>query len=108
MGTGKVEEFPLYNDDQVGLSDTWISDLQIEARMDDDVDTDEEIHRNAANAIRNDCKEALSDLKRYKYKWELFVHNCEIGQRVANPNYYDRNGKYQEPEQSPRLCRQVP
>ena len=54
----KEEEFRLYDDKDVGLDEQWISDLQIEARMDDDVDTDEEIYNNAQNAIRNDFKEA--------------------------------------------------
>merc|ERR1712228_926827 len=97
MGTGEFEEFPLYYDSDVGLADKWISDLQIEARMDDDVDTDDEIYRNAQNAIRNDCKETQSDLRKYKYNWSMFVNNCEIQSRVQRPGCYDRNGKYREP-----------
>ena len=78
LRTGKLDEFPLYNDDQVGVVESWVADLQIEARMDDDVDTDDEIYNNAQRAIRNDCKEALHDLKKYKYNWNMFVNNCEI------------------------------
>ena len=39
-----MDEFCMYQDKEVGLGEKWISDLQIEARMDDDVDTDEDIY----------------------------------------------------------------
>ena len=42
--TNKIDEFPLYADKDVGLAEQWIADLQIEARMDDDVDTDDDIY----------------------------------------------------------------
>ena len=60
--------------------------------MDDDVDTDEEIYDNAMGAIRKDFKEAKKDLE--KYGWFEIVNNREIKLRVANPELYDRNGKY--------------
>ena len=45
--TKKVEEFPLFTDKEVGLAEGWVTDLAIEARMDDDVDTDEDIYEGA-------------------------------------------------------------
>ena len=38
-----TEKFPLFSDVEVGLSATFISERQIEARLDDDVDTDDDI-----------------------------------------------------------------
>ena len=77
----------------VGLAVDWVGDLQIEARMDDDVDTDEEIYSNAQDAIRGDYKEALNENRKNKFNWERIVENCEISRRVARPDLYDRNGK---------------
>ena len=47
MRTKKMEEFPLFTDVAVGLGEGWVTDLAIESRMDDDVDTDEDIYEGA-------------------------------------------------------------
>ena len=105
--TGKKDEFPLHDDKEVGLGEQWILDHTVEARMDDDVDTDEEIYTNAQNSIRLDCKEAAHDIKKHKGNWEWFVNNCRIGERVARPDFHDRNGRYRSPPRSPRSSTRV-
>ena len=92
LRTGEIEEFPVYKDDFIGLGESWVSDCQIEARMDDDVDTDEEIFNNASDACYGDYKEALNELKRCKFNWESIVANCYISRRVERPDLFDRNG----------------
>jgi hypothetical protein len=47
----------MFNDIDVGLGEKWIDDLQIEARMDDDVESDEEIMFNAYRACKRDIYE---------------------------------------------------
>jgi hypothetical protein len=104
--TGEMEECPLYADKDVGLAEKWVSDLQIEARRDDDVDTDDEVYDHARDAVRNDFKAACHENRKANYDWSKFVNNCGIEQRVAMPDYYDRDGKYRTPPgtPSPKAC----
>lgn len=44
--TDKVDEFPLFTDKEIGLGEGWVTDLAIEAREDDDVQTDDEVYDN--------------------------------------------------------------
>ena len=48
------EEFPLFSDYEIGLGHTWITDRQIEARIDDDVDTDDDVMDSANRACARD------------------------------------------------------
>lgn len=52
-----MTQFPMFNDIDVGLGEKWIDDLQIEARMDDDVESDEEIMLNAYRCCKRDINE---------------------------------------------------
>ena len=47
--------FPLFNDADIGLDNELIKECQIEARIDDDCDTDEEIMRQADDNVQQDC-----------------------------------------------------
>ncbi len=60
--------------------------------MDDDVQSDEEILRNALNTCKRDFNDACWKLK--LHGWNKIVNNCEIERRVKNPDFFDRNGKF--------------
>ena len=54
--TGKSIAFNLFQDKDIGFGETWILDTQIEARHDDDVDTDEDVHERAQMKVKSDLK----------------------------------------------------
>ena len=62
--------FPMYFDHQIGLSevpeckdeDKFVQTLFIEKTMDDDVETDDEILKNARNTCSNDLGHALDNI----------------------------------------------
>ena len=60
--------------------------------MDDDVDTDDEIMKNALTACRNDFQDTKYKLA--QFGWRAIVNNMEINRRAKNPEDYDRNGKF--------------
>ena len=91
--TRAPEEFPLFYDEEVGLSACWISACQIEARIDDDVDTDEEIMESALKTCDKDFQYA--NFKLNLLGWNNVTNNCDISHRVSNPEYYNRAGKFE-------------
>lgn len=56
------------------------------------MDTDEEVYDVAIKACSRDFNEAR--LKLESLSLNTFVNNCEIKQRVSQPELYDRNGKF--------------
>jgi hypothetical protein len=70
----------------------FVQDHVIEAFMDDDVQSDEEILANALRTCQRDVYEASQ--KRRLHGLQKIVNNCEIERRVRNPDLFDRNGKF--------------
>ena len=93
--TNKVEEFPLFTDKEIGLGEGWVTDLAIEAREDDDVQTDDEVYDNCMNSIKRELKRAETRVK--KTGFNKLVNNINIKKRVAHPENYDREGKFRRP-----------
>ena len=56
--------FPMFSDKDIGLEEPWIQNLHIEARMDDDVESDEEIMHNALACCKRDIKEAVEKIEK--------------------------------------------
>ena len=86
-----THEMPVYSDKDVGLAEPWMIGLQIEARQDDDVDTDDDVYNNAQTAIMSDLKASKLEIK--KKGWKNLINNCNIEDRVENPEKYDRDAK---------------
>ena len=76
--SGKIEEFTLYQDKEIGFEGDWDSGELIETRHDDDVDTDEEVFNNANLSITADFRRGVKKLRDNKYEWEDLIFNCEI------------------------------
>ena len=87
-----TEKFPLFSDVEVGLSATFISERQIEARLDDDVDTDDDIMASANHTCKRDVE--FARWKLHKQGWKNVVNNCDIRHRITHPQFYDRTGKF--------------
>jgi len=62
-----IKRFPLYDDKDIGLGVKWMQECQIEARMDDDVDTDDDVMNNALNACANDTFQTKQKLKMWAW-----------------------------------------
>ena len=75
----------------MGLSEVWMLNHQIEARQDDDVDTDDDVQSRAQTLIRNDLRRSERDIK--KKGWSKLVNNCNIEDRVEFPDKYDREAQ---------------
>ena len=90
--TGERRDFKLFMDSEIGLDSEMLTQLQIETRMDDDVETDDEIYDNARKACSRDFLDARNKVETSAI--EQIVNNCEIERRVKNPDDYDRNGKF--------------
>jgi hypothetical protein len=94
-------DFKLFSDKDVGLED-WMTEFQIEARGDDDVETDEEIMDNAIKAVSRDFLDARHKVDTMPLN--QFVNNTEMPRRVAHPEDYDRCGKFRARyQQVPKL-----
>lgn len=70
----------------------FVQEHQIEAFMDDDVQSDEDILANALRTCRRDFGDAVQKLK--VHGWQKVVNNVEVERRVRNPDLFDRNGKF--------------
>ena len=97
--------FPMFHDYQIGLSegpkckgeDKFIQNLFIEQTMDDDVETDDEILKNAKGTCTNDLDHALDNLlKNDKSRLKFVINNVEIKSRCHRDHFYGRDGKYKE------------
>jgi len=91
-GSNEQEEFILLHDKQVGFEKAQFPECLIEMKQDDDVDTDEEIFDNALKACSRDFNDTR--LKLETLSLNTFINNCDIKNRVARPEFFDRNGKF--------------
>ena len=64
----------------------------IDVKLDDDVDTDEEINDQARKRCSLDWNHATHISETVPQK--QFINNIELGHRVQHPEMYDRNGKF--------------
>ena len=93
--------FKIYKDSDIAASKEDLAILDknlIEAGQDDDVDTDDEIMENALNSCYTDLYKSEKSIT--KYDGTLMIsrlRNYSIYNRVARPDYFDRNGIYREP-----------
>jgi len=95
--------FKIYKDSDIAASKEDLAILDknlIEAGQDDDVDTDDEIMENALNSCYTDLYKSEKSIT--KYDGTLMIsrlRNYSIYNRVARPDYFDRNGIYREPKE---------
>ena len=65
----------------------------IEARIDDDVETDSEVFNNAIRQVYTDFETAKYEVSMAKRDLCNVISNLTIKDRVENPEKYDRDGK---------------
>ena len=90
-------KFSLFNDNETS-DPRSVAILQaklhtVHGTADDDVETDEEVYRNAIRTCRRDIDDAVKVAK-YEKDPQKYLNSFSITERVKRPWLFDRCGKY--------------